>query len=62
VKKLVLFQNKAKSCEKLIITLVLGKTSIFFAELCKIKSQKIVIITSTPMDEEISHDGKMHPA
>jgi hypothetical protein len=36
--------NKAKLCKILIITLVLRKTPIFFAENCQ-KSQKIVIIT-----------------
>jgi hypothetical protein len=39
-----LTQNKAKLCKILIITLVFEKNAIFFAE----KSQKIVIITSTP--------------
>jgi hypothetical protein len=42
-----LTQNKAKLCKILIITLVWGKNAIFFAENCR-KSQKIVIITSTP--------------
>jgi hypothetical protein len=39
-------QNKAKICNILIITLVFEKNAIF-AENCR-KSQKIVIITSTP--------------
>jgi hypothetical protein len=42
-----LTQNKAKLCKILIITLVLGKNANFFAENWE-KSQKIVIITSTP--------------
>jgi hypothetical protein len=42
-----LTQNKAKLCKILIITLVFEKNAIFFAENCR-KSQKIVIITSTP--------------
>jgi hypothetical protein len=42
-----LTQNKAKICEILIITLVFEKNANFFAENCR-KSQKIVIITSTP--------------
>jgi hypothetical protein len=42
-----LTQNKAKLCENLIITLVFEKNANFFAENCQ-KSQKIVIITSTP--------------
>jgi hypothetical protein len=40
-------QNKAKLCKMLIITLVFEKNANFFAEYCQ-KSQKIVIITSTP--------------
>jgi hypothetical protein len=40
-------KNKANSCKKLIITLVFEKNAIFFAENC-LKSQKNVIITSTP--------------
>jgi hypothetical protein len=48
VKKLaVLTQNKAKLCKILIITLVFEKNANFVAENCR-KSQKIVIITSTP--------------
>jgi hypothetical protein len=42
-----LTQNKAKLCKILIITLVFEKNAKFFAENCR-KSQKIVIITSTP--------------
>jgi hypothetical protein len=42
-----LTQNKAKIYEILIITLVFEKNDNFFAENCQ-KSQKIVIITSTP--------------
>jgi hypothetical protein len=41
-------QNKAKVCKTLIITLVFEKDANFFAENCQ-KSQKIVIITSTPV-------------
>jgi hypothetical protein len=40
-------QNKAKLFKILIITLVLEKNANFFAENCQ-KSQKIVIINSTP--------------
>jgi hypothetical protein len=42
--------NKAKLCKILIITLVFEKNANFFAENCR-KSQKIVIITSTPSRE-----------
>jgi hypothetical protein len=42
-----LTQNKAKFLKKLIITLVFKENANFFAENWK-KSQKIVIITSTP--------------
>jgi hypothetical protein len=42
-----LTQNKAKFFKKVIITLVFEKNANFFAENCR-KSQKIVIITSTP--------------
>jgi hypothetical protein len=42
-----LAQNKAKLCKILIITLVFEKKTPFFDENCR-KSQKIVIITSTP--------------
>jgi hypothetical protein len=42
-----LTENKAKLCKMLIITLVLEKNANFFAKNCQ-KSQKIVIITSTP--------------
>jgi hypothetical protein len=48
VKKLAfLTQNKAKLFKHLIITLVFEKNANFFAENGR-KSQKIVIITSTP--------------
>jgi hypothetical protein len=43
----ILTQNKAKLCKILIMTLVFEKNAIFFVE-NKRKSQKIVIITSTP--------------
>jgi hypothetical protein len=47
-KKLVcLTQNKAKLCQKLIITLVFQENAIFFAENWQ-KMKEIVIITSTP--------------
>jgi hypothetical protein len=47
-KKLALLtQNKAKVRKILIITLVLEKNAKFFDEICQ-KSQKTVIITSTP--------------
>jgi hypothetical protein len=42
-----LTQNKAKLCKILIMTLVFEKNANFFAENCQ-KSQKTVIITSTP--------------
>jgi hypothetical protein len=42
-----LTQNKAKICKILFITLTFDKNANFFAENCQ-KSQKIVIITSTP--------------
>jgi hypothetical protein len=42
-----LTQNKAKICKILIINLVFEKNANFFAENCQ-KSQKIVIVTSTP--------------
>jgi hypothetical protein len=42
-----LTQNKAKLCKKLITTLVFEKNTNYFAGNCQ-KSQKIVIITSTP--------------
>jgi hypothetical protein len=42
-----LAQNKAKLCKILIITLVFEKNANVFAKNCQ-KSQKIVIITSTP--------------
>jgi hypothetical protein len=40
-------QNKAILCEDLIVTLVFEKNAIFFAKNWE-KSQKIVIVTSTP--------------
>jgi hypothetical protein len=43
----VLTQNKAKLCKIVTITSVFEKNAIFFAEDCR-KSQKIVIIASTP--------------
>jgi Ni,Fe-hydrogenase III small subunit len=47
-KKIGVFsQNKAKICTILMITLVYEKNANFFAKNCQ-KSQKIVIITSTP--------------
>jgi hypothetical protein len=42
-----LTQSKGKLCKILIITSVFEKNAKFFAENCR-KSQKIVIITSTP--------------
>jgi predicted dinucleotide-binding enzyme len=42
-----LTQNKAKLCKILIVTLVFEKNANIFAE-NRQKSQKIVIITSTP--------------
>jgi hypothetical protein len=42
-----LTQNKAKLFKILILTLVIEKNANFFVENCQ-KSQKIVIITSTP--------------
>jgi hypothetical protein len=47
-----LTQNKAKLCKNLIKTLVFEKSANFFAENCQ-KSQKILIITSTPGDGQI---------
>jgi hypothetical protein len=47
-KKLAFFaQNKAKLCQNWIITLVFEKNAILFAKNWQ-KTQKIVIITSTP--------------
>jgi hypothetical protein len=46
-KKLAFFDSKGKFSEKVIITLVFEKNANFFAENWQ-KSQKIVIITSTP--------------
>jgi hypothetical protein len=52
-----LFKNKGKLCKLLIISLVFEKNAIFFAENWR-KSQKIVIITSTP-DWPIVYFGKV---
>jgi hypothetical protein len=49
-----LTRNKGKLCKILIITLVFEKNAIFFAENCR-KSQKIVIITSTPGLDLVEH-------
>jgi hypothetical protein len=49
-----LTQNKAKFSKILITTLVFEKNANFFAENCQ-KSQKIVIITSTPGKNSFSH-------
>jgi hypothetical protein len=54
-----LTQNRAKLCKILIITLVFKKNAKFFAENCQ-KSQKIVIITSTP-DELVKNRPKCCP-
>jgi hypothetical protein len=48
-----LTRKKAKLCKILIITLVFEKNAIFSAENCQ-KSQKIVIITSTPGEEKLT--------
>jgi hypothetical protein len=50
-----LTQNKAKLGKKLIITLVFEKNAIFFAENWR-KSQKIVIVTSTPGHSDADQD------
>jgi hypothetical protein len=54
-------QNNAKLCKILTITLVFEKNANFFAENCR-KSQKIVIITSTPGPEAnaIIINGPLH--
>jgi hypothetical protein len=52
-----LTQIKAKLCKILVITLVFEKNAIFFAENCR-KSQKIVIITSTPGNGTAHFPGK----
>jgi hypothetical protein len=54
-----LTQSKAKLCKYLIITLVFEKSANFFAENWQ-KSQKIVIITSTP-DGFVMKSPKMLP-
>jgi hypothetical protein len=46
-----LTQNNSKLCKILIITLVFEKNAIFSPKIVK-KSQKIVIITSTPGREK----------
>jgi hypothetical protein len=53
-----LTQNKAKFLKKLIITLVFKKNANFFAENWG-KSQKIVIITSTP-GQNWTHNDLLH--
>jgi hypothetical protein len=59
-KKLVFFtQNKAKLCKNFIITMVFERNANYFAENCQ-KSQKIVIITSTP-DEFVNKSPKTQP-
>jgi hypothetical protein len=60
-KRLAFFaQNKAKLCKNYIITLVFEKNANFFAENWQ-KSQKIVIITSTPERKKCSSNGnKIH--
>jgi hypothetical protein len=55
-----LTQNNAKLCKILIITLVFEKNANFFAKNCR-KSQKIVIITSTP-DKFVKKSPKIHIA
>jgi hypothetical protein len=50
----VFYSNKAKLCKSLIIALVFEKNAKFFAENCQ-KSQKIVIITSTPVSSFIGY-------
>jgi hypothetical protein len=49
-----LTQNKAKLCKILIITSVFEENASFFAENWQ-KSQKIVIITSTPDSATFAH-------
>jgi hypothetical protein len=49
--------NKAELCTILIITLVFEKSANFFAKNCQ-KSQKIVIITSTPDGAKFPRLGK----
>jgi hypothetical protein len=51
-----LTQNKGKLCKILIITLVFEKNANFFAENWQ-KSQKIVIITSTPGSHDPWHQS-----
>jgi hypothetical protein len=52
-----LTQNKAKLCKNLIMTLVFEKNAKFFDE-NRQKSQKIVIITSTPGGKNLSDDHR----
>jgi hypothetical protein len=52
----VLTQNKAKLFNNMIITLFFEKNANFFAENCR-KSQKSVIITSTPGSRRPGQDG-----
>jgi hypothetical protein len=58
-----LTRNKAKLCKILIITLVFEKNANFFADNCP-KSQKIVIIASTPgeLSEFRSYLHRLNPA
>jgi hypothetical protein len=53
-----LTQNEAKLFKMLIITLVFEKNANFFAENCR-KSQKIVIITSTPVLQKAIQQTKV---
>jgi hypothetical protein len=53
-----LTQNKSKLYTILIITLVFEKNANFFAQNCQ-KSQKIVIITSTPVYNIKTHCRKL---
>jgi hypothetical protein len=48
---------KAEIVQNLIITLVFEKNADCFAESCR-KSQKIVIITPTPGQQQVSSDAK----
>jgi hypothetical protein len=53
-KKAFLTQNKANICKNFIITLVFEENANFFAENCR-KWQKIVIITSTPGQQNLTN-------
>jgi hypothetical protein len=55
-----LTQNKGKLCKILIITLVFEKNANFFDENCR-KSQKIVIITSTPGGGDHHREARVAP-